>query len=64
MTSQSSEPDEQMECLEASMTATEFFKSLEACDSKRVDDFWALLDDTVLEILNLNGRYKGNRDTC
>jgi len=58
VTDQPAEPDEQMERIEASMTASEFFRSLEACDSKRVDDFWALLDDTVLEILNLNGRHK------
>jgi len=58
MTFQPDEPDEQMERIEASMTATEFFRSLEECDSKRVDDFWVLLDDTVLELLNLNGRNK------
>jgi len=38
-----------------SMMFTELFRSLEAIDSKRVDDFWSILEDTVLEILNING---------
>jgi hypothetical protein len=46
--------DDRLDLLEASMTASEFFRSLEDCDSKRVDDFMELLPDTVLEILNPN----------
>jgi hypothetical protein len=37
---------------------TDLFHALEECDSTRVDDFWEILDDTVLECLNLNGRDK------
>jgi len=44
------EPDEEDEQIESSMTATEFFRSLEAIDSKRVYDFWGILDTTVLEL--------------
>jgi hypothetical protein len=32
---------------------TDLFHDLESCDSKRVDDFWDLLDETVLEVLNI-----------
>jgi hypothetical protein len=35
---------------------TELFHELENCDSMRVDDFWEVLDETVLEVLNLKGR--------
>ena len=35
-----------------SMMFTELFRDLEACDSKRVDDFWDELEDSVLEIRN------------
>jgi hypothetical protein len=52
-------PDDEQERIEASNTATEFFTSLEECDSKRVFDFWELLPDTVLEILNIDDRDKG-----
>lgn len=55
------DPDDQadrLDLLEASMTATEFFHSVEDIDSKRVYDFMELLPDTVLEILNLNGNNK------
>jgi hypothetical protein len=31
---------------------TDLFHELEACDSKRVDDFWEIVDETVLEVLN------------
>lgn len=50
------EPDEELERIEASITATEFFRSLEECDSKKVNNFRDLLPDTVLEIANLNGK--------
>jgi hypothetical protein len=50
--------DDRLDLLEASMTATEFFHSVEDFDSKRVDGFWELLPDTVLEILNPNDRNK------
>jgi len=50
--------DDETERIEASLTVTEFFWSLEKCDSKRVIDFWAELPDTVLEIVNLNGTDK------
>jgi len=46
-------PEDEDNPYEASMNVTEFFRSLEECDSKRVDDFWGILDDTVLEFLNL-----------
>jgi hypothetical protein len=51
------DPDEdRLDLLEASMTATEFFHSLQECDSKRVDDFLFELDNSVLEVFNVNGR--------
>jgi hypothetical protein len=53
------DPDDQadrLDLLEASMTASEFFRSLEICDSKRVDDFLFELDNSVLEVFNVNGR--------
>lgn len=49
-------PTNKQELIEASLIATEFFQSLEECDSKRVDDFWTIINETVLHILNLNGR--------
>ncbi len=49
------ELDDEQEQIEASMTATEFFHSLEEIDSKRVYDFWTIIDETVLEIRNLKG---------
>jgi hypothetical protein len=49
------EPDDELENIESSMTATEFFRSLEECDSKRVIDFWKELDESVLEFLNTKG---------
>lgn len=53
------DPDEdRLDLLEASMTASEFFHSVEDCDSKRVDDFMFELDNSVLEVFNVNG----NRD--
>ena len=46
------ELDDDQESIEASMTATEFFRSLEECDSKFVMDFWKELENTVLELFN------------
>ena len=55
------EPDEEVERIEASMTATEFFRSLELRDSKRVDNWWYELENSVLEIANLNGKNQNKR---
>ena len=54
-------PEDEDNPYEASMVATEFFRSLEECDSKRVYDFWRILDDTVLEFLNL-GNINGTKN--
>ena len=42
--------------IEQSLMFTEMFRELEAIDSKRVDDFWEIINDTVLEVLNTSGR--------
>ena len=39
-----------------SMMFTDLFRELEKCDSKKVDDFWEILDDTVLELFNTKDR--------
>jgi hypothetical protein len=52
-----SDPDPDLENpFVQSLMFTELFRTLEMCDSTRVDDFWEVLDETVLEVLNLKGR--------
>ena len=47
------EPDVENPMVQTQMIS-DLFKSLEECDSKRVDDFWDEIDNTVLMILNPN----------
>lgn len=34
----------------------ELFKQVSECDSKRVDDFWAEMDESVVYLVNLEGK--------
>ena len=37
-----------------SLMFTELFHTVEDCDSKRVEDFWGIIDETTLWLLNRN----------